>query len=62
MTTPGKKTLISALTALGAFILLFSVAEGFKGSDDNQKRNTGLSESEYTIKSFKLPDECHLCR
>ncbi len=57
MTIPNRKTAVMALGLVVAVIFIFGITQGFMGSGDNQPAVAGQSLSEYTIKSFKLPDE-----
>lgn len=57
MTNPSRKTVIIALALTGAFISIFLIAMGFKESGNSRVNAVGPSETEYSIKTFKLPDE-----
>jgi membrane-bound lytic murein transglycosylase D len=54
MADPGRKTVITALILVSALILIFSVAQGFKGFGYKEKKVI-QSETEYSVKSIKLP-------
>jgi membrane-bound lytic murein transglycosylase D len=56
MTIPNRKTVITALALTGASIIIFWIAQGFKGFGYNQKDSVRQSDTMYSIKSFKLPD------
>jgi membrane-bound lytic murein transglycosylase D len=56
MIFPNRKTVVTALAMAGAFIMIFWVAQGFKGSGNSQPGVFRQSDTEYSIKSFKLPD------
>jgi hypothetical protein len=56
MTIPNRKTVMTALALTGASVMIFWIAQGFKGSGINKKSTVRQSDTEYSIKSFKLPD------
>jgi membrane-bound lytic murein transglycosylase D len=56
MTNPARKAVIAALIAIGAIFLGFSVKQGLKGFGNVQEKVEGKGDSEYIVKTFKLPD------
>ncbi len=56
MTYPKRKTAYTAILLLSVIIIIFSITEGFKGLSSNPDMQFLESDSIYTIKSFKLPD------
>jgi hypothetical protein len=56
MTNPDRKMVIMAFALAGAIILVITVAQGFKGFGNSPRADSRLSDKEYNIKSFKLPD------
>jgi membrane-bound lytic murein transglycosylase D len=56
MIYPGRKTLITALTLTGSIIIIFWIAQGFKEFGYSKAGDVSQSDTEYSIKSFKLPD------
>ena len=57
ITSPVRKAVITALIAICAIFLGFSVIQGFGGLGDSPERDGAKNDSVYTVKSFKLPDE-----
>ncbi len=56
MTNPVRKAVITAFIAIGAILVGFSVKQGFKGSGKNQEKTGRQPESDYNVKSVKLPE------
>jgi membrane-bound lytic murein transglycosylase D len=56
MTHPDKKTIIAAIALVFALILVFWVAQGFKGTGTGQTDTLKQTDTIYNIKSFRLPD------
>jgi membrane-bound lytic murein transglycosylase D len=57
MTSPVRKVVISALIAIGAIFLGFSVKQGFSGLGHSHAKDGVKNDSVYNVKSIKLPDE-----
>jgi len=55
MTNPVTKTVIAAFIVTGAIFLGFSVKKGFGTRINNRENNVCESDTEYRVKSFKLP-------
>jgi membrane-bound lytic murein transglycosylase D len=51
-----RKTVITAVALTGAGIMIFWIAQGFRGLGNNKADTVKQSVTEYSIKSFKLPD------
>jgi membrane-bound lytic murein transglycosylase D len=56
MTHPYRKSVISALALVIAVIIIFWIAQGFKGTETGKTEAPRQSDSVYNIKSFRLPD------
>ena len=56
MIYPNRKTVITAIALTGAIIIIFWIAQGFKGFGNTQGDAVRQSETEYSITTFKLPD------
>jgi membrane-bound lytic murein transglycosylase D len=55
--TPGRKKIIMALMIVTSIIMIFGVAQGFKGIGNTEADTVKQSVAEYSIKSFRLPEE-----
>jgi membrane-bound lytic murein transglycosylase D len=56
MINPDKKTVLTAFVMIGTIIIIFSIAQGFKGFSNSPERTYPLPDTIYSIQSFKLPD------
>ena len=56
MTNSNRKTVLTAFVLTGTIIIILSIAQGFKGFDNNSSRELQVFDTIYNIKSFKLPD------
>ncbi len=56
MTKSKWKTVITAIALTGGIITVLCIAQGFIGFGNSPADSGGLSEPEYSIKTFKLPD------
>jgi len=56
MTNPGRKTVFTIFTLIGTIIILLFIAQGFKGFSRSPGIEESVSDTVYSIKSFKLPD------
>ena len=56
MIDSNAKRVITAIALTGAIILIFWIAQGFKGFGNTPAEAVRQSEPEYSIKTFKLPD------
>jgi len=57
MTYPKRKTVLTAFVLISTIIIIFSISLGFKGFGSNQESVHPLSDSVYSIRSYKLPDQ-----
>src|SRR5450759_1904045 len=57
MTYPKRKTALTAFVLISTIIIIFSISLGFKGFGSNQESVYPLSDSVYSIRSYKLPDQ-----
>jgi membrane-bound lytic murein transglycosylase D len=56
MTNPYRKRVITAFILISAIIVIFSVAQGFKGFAGSQDADYKSTDTVYSIKTFKIPD------
>jgi membrane-bound lytic murein transglycosylase D len=56
MKYPNRKTVLTVLASAGAIIIIFGITQGFRGSGETRANTARLSDNEYVIKAFKLPD------
>jgi len=56
MINPKRKTILIATILIFTIIIIFSIAQGFKGFSSVPEMEQQEPDSLYTIKSFKLPD------
>jgi membrane-bound lytic murein transglycosylase D len=56
MRNPDRKTVLTGLVLAGTVIIIFSIAQGFKGFGSNPETNHQAIDTAYSIKSYKLPD------
>ncbi len=56
MIDPKRKTLLTTFVLTGTLIVILSIAQGFKVFSMVQESDITVSDSSYTIKSFKLPE------
>jgi len=56
MTKPGRKTVVTTFTVIGAFIILLSIIQGFRAFNSSGERRDSMPVNSYSIQSFKLPD------
>jgi membrane-bound lytic murein transglycosylase D len=59
MINPNRKTVITALALVVAIIMIFWVTQGFKVFGNCQTTVVPQSDTDYNVKSFKLPDEVY---
>lgn len=56
MTSPNRKTVIIALALSGAIMMILWIAQGFTEVGNGPGNDVSHSDTEYNIKSFRLPD------
>ena len=52
-----KKTILTTFVLTGTVIVILSIAQSFRGTDNNPGGLHRITDTLYTVKSFKLPDE-----
>ena len=57
MTNPNRKTVLTAFVLISAIIIIFSFAQGFKAFGNSQESDHKASDTSYSNRSFKLPDD-----
>jgi membrane-bound lytic murein transglycosylase D len=57
MITTKKKTILTAFVLTGTVIIILSIAQSFKGFNNNRTEVHQAIDTAYNIKSFKMPDE-----
>lgn len=62
MSDPTKKTLLTASAIVCIIIFFISVSFGLKGFSRNPENRHPVSDTVYTVKSFKVPDEVTFAR
>jgi len=56
MINPNRKTVLTAFVLISTIIIILTIAQGFKGFSSSPKRQDQVSDTVYSIQSFKLPD------
>ena len=56
MMLPDRKSVITAIAAVGAIIIISSIVQGFKGSGTIRESDQKASDTLYSNKAYKLPD------
>jgi membrane-bound lytic murein transglycosylase D len=57
MTSPNRKTVLTAFVLISAIIIIFSVAQGFKEFGNSPGSNHKAPDTSYSNRSFKMPDD-----
>jgi membrane-bound lytic murein transglycosylase D len=57
MITTKKKTILTAFVLTGTVIIILSIAQSFKGFNNNRSEVRQAIDTAYNIKSFKMPDD-----
>jgi len=56
MTNPNRKTVLKSFVLISAIIIIFSVGQGVKGFGNSPESDHKASDTSYSNRSFKLPD------